>query len=55
MSFVWKFTLGHCPSVSQDNILTSKTNFYNQKASFPIYSNSNCLVCDSILLIKKIN
>ena len=50
MSFVWKFTSGHCPTA-----LTWKTNFYNQKTNFPIYSNTNCLICDSILIIKKLN
>ena len=39
----------------QDQTLTSKTNFYHQRTNFPIYSNSSCLICDSILVIKKLN
>ena len=34
---------------TQDKTLTSKTNFYNQKTNFPICSNANCLIYDSIL------
>ena len=40
---------------TQDKTLTSKTNVYNQKISFPIYLISKCLICDSILIIKKLN